>query len=137
MINELEANLSSKKAELKLAEVTYQRQFSLSKSQAVSKDNLDEARTEVEVKKAQVAGFEAQIDGIVTFIKTLQGQMVITAQEAPTIKNVRLLPLSAFVNEISPQVYEVEILNGEKVEKGQAKICSRNDVFIEVIDGLK
>ncbi|EMI5491990.1 macrolide transporter subunit MacA [Providencia stuartii] len=248
-IHELESNLALSKSELRLAEVTYQRQLSLSKLQAVSKQELDQAQTDVEVKKARVATYQAQIkrnqatldtaktnlkytqitapmDGIVTFIKTLQGQTVIAAQEAPTIltladmntmlvkaevseadviylepgqaasftvlgapdkrftgvlkdilptpekindaifyyasfevpnpqhllklqmtaqikidleshKNVLLLPLSALGDEVSPQVYEVEVLNGEKVEKRQVKINSRNDVQVEVVEGLK
>ncbi|EKT61852.1 macrolide transporter subunit MacA [Providencia burhodogranariea DSM 19968] len=247
--HELQANLALARAELKFAQATYQRQLSLSKLQAVSKQDLDQAETEVNVKKAQVANFEAQIkrnlatlntartnltytqitapmDGTVTSIKTLEGQTVIAVQQAPTIltladlntmmvkaevseadviylkpgqqasftvlgapnkrfsgvlkdilptpekindaifyyarfevpnpeqllklqmtaqvkieleshKNVLLLPLSALGNEVSPLVYEVEILNGESAEKKQIKIGSRNDVYVEVIDGLK
>lgn len=107
-LHELEANLSQAQAELKLAQVTYQRHVSLAKLQAVAQQDLDKAKTDVEVKKAQVATYQAQIkrskatldtaktnlnytqitapmDGIVTFIKTLEGQTVIAAQEAPTI----------------------------------------------------
>ncbi|MCW2258308.1 macrolide-specific efflux system membrane fusion protein [Providencia alcalifaciens] len=247
--HELEANLALAKAELKYAQATYQRQLSLSKLQAVAKQDLDKAQTDVDVKKAQVATFEAQIkrnlatlntaktnltytqitapmDGTVTSIKTLQGQTVIAVQQAPTIltladlntmmvkaevseadviylkpgqpasftvlgapdkrfsgvlkdilptpekindaifyyarfevpnpehllklqmtaqvkieleshKNVLLLPLSALGNEVSQFVYEVDVLNNENVEKRQIKIGSRNDVYIEVIDGLK
>ncbi|OAT53321.1 macrolide transporter subunit MacA [Providencia heimbachae] len=246
--HELEANLSLAKAELKLAEVTYQRHLSLAKMQAVAQQDLDKARTDVEVKKAQVVTYQAQIkrnqatldtaknnlqytqitapmDGIVTFIKTLQGQTVIAAQEAPTIltladlntmlvkaevseadviylepgqpasftvlgapdkkfsgelkdilptpekindaifyyarfevpnlqhllklqmtaqviieldsrKNVLLLPLSALGDEVSPQVYEVEVLKDDKAEKKQVEIGSRNDVYVEVVKGL-
>ncbi|ENR5391878.1 TPA: macrolide transporter subunit MacA [Providencia rettgeri] len=245
---ELEANLSLAQAELRLAQVTYQRHLSLAKLQAVAQQDLDKAKTDVEVKKAQVATYQAQIkrnqatldtaknnlnytqitapmDGIVTFIKTLQGQTVIAAQEAPTIltladldtmlvkaevseadviylepgqdasftvlgapdkkfagqlkdilptpekindaifyyarfevpnpqhllklqmtaqvtieldsrKNVLLLPLSALGNEISPQTYEVDILQGNKVEKKQVEIGSRNDVYVEITKGL-
>ncbi|MGO2305914.1 MAG: macrolide transporter subunit MacA [Providencia sp.] len=247
-IHELEANLALVQAELKLAQVTYQRQLSLAKLQVVSKQDLDKAKTDVEVKKAQVATYQAQIkrnqatldtsktnlnytqitapmDGIVTFIKTLQGQTVIAAQEAPTIltladlntmlvkaevseadviylepgqpasftvlgapdkkftgelkdilptpekindaifyyarfevpnpqhllklqmtaqvtieldshKNVLLLPLSALGDEISAQLYEVEVLNGDKTEKNQVEIGNRNNVYVEVVKGL-
>lgn len=247
--HELEASLSLSKAELKLAEKTYQRQLSLSKLQAVAQQELDKAQTEVEVKKAQVITFQAQIkrnqatldtaktnlqytqitapmDGIVTFIKTLQGQTVIAAQEAPTIltladlntmqvkaevseadviylksgqpasftilgapdkrfsgelkdiiptpekindaifyyarfdvpnpqhllklqmtaqvkidlesyKDVLLLPLSALGEEISPQLYDVDVLNNGNVDKHQVKIGNRNDVYAEVLEGLK
>ncbi|EJD6043168.1 MULTISPECIES: macrolide transporter subunit MacA [Providencia] len=245
---ELEANLSLAQAELRLAQVTYQRHVSLAKLQAVAQQDLDKAKTDVEVKKAQVATYQAQIkrnqatldtaktnlkytqitapmDGIVTFIKTLQGQTVIAAQEAPTIltladldtmlvkaevseadviylepgqeasftvlgapdkkfsgqlkdilptpekindaifyyarfevpnpqhllklqmtaqvkieldsrKNVLLLPLSALGDQISPQTYEVDILQGNKAEKKQIEIGSRNDVYVEVVKGL-
>lgn len=247
-IRELESNLSLAQAELRLAQVTYQRHVSLAKLQAVAQQDLDKAKTDVEVKKAQVANSQAQIkrnqatldtaktnlkytqitapmDGIVTFIKTLQGQTVIAAQEAPTIltladldtmlvkaevseadviylepgqsasftvlgapdkkfagklkdilptpekindaifyyarfevpnpqhllklqmtaqvkieldshKNVLLLPLSALGDEISAQVYEVDVLQGQKAEKKQIEIGSRNDVYVEVIKGL-
>lgn len=248
MTRELEANLSLVQAELRLAQLTYQRHLSLAKQQAVSQQELDKAKTDVEVKKAQVATYQAQIkrnqatldsaktnlkytqitapmDGIVTFIKTLQGQTVIAAQEAPTIltladldtmlvkaevseadviylepgqdasftvlgapdkkfsgqlkdilptpekindaifyyarfevpnpqhllklqmtaqvtielesrKNVLLLPLSALGNEISPQTYEVDILQGNKVEKKHVEIGGRNDVYVEITKGL-
>ncbi|WP_272680665.1 macrolide transporter subunit MacA [Providencia sp. PROV129] len=245
---ELEANLSLAQAELKLAQLTYQRHLSLAKLQAVAQQELDKARTDVDVKKAQVATYQAQIkrnqatldtaktnlkytqitapmDGIVTFIKTLQGQTVIAAQEAPTIltladldtmlvkaevseadviylepgqeasftvlgapdkkfsgqlkdilptpekindaifyyarfevpnpqhllklqmtaqvkidldsrKDVLILPLSALGDEVSPQVYDVEVLEGQKAEKKQIEIGSRNDVSVEVVKGL-
>lgn len=247
-IRELESNLSLAQAELRLAQITYQRHLSLAKLQAVAQQDLDKAKTDVEVKKAQVANSQAQIkrnratldtaktnlkytqitapmDGIVTFIKTLQGQTVIAAQEAPTIltladldtmlvkaevseadviylepgqsasftvlgapdkkfagklkdilptpekindaifyyarfevpnpqhllklqmtaqvkieldsrKNVLLLPLSALGDEISAQVYEVDVLQGQKAEKKHIEIGSRNDVYVEVIKGL-
>ncbi|MGG4607903.1 macrolide transporter subunit MacA [Providencia sp. Me31A] len=247
-IRELESNLSLAQAELRLAEITYQRHLSLAKLQAVAQQDLDKAKTDVDVKKAQVANSQAQIkrnqatldtaktnlkytqitapmDGIVTFIKTLQGQTVIAAQEAPTIltladldtmlvkaevseadviylepgqsasftvlgapdkkfsgklkdilptpekindaifyyarfevpnpqhllklqmtaqvkieldsrKNVLLLPLSALGDEISAQVYEVDLLQGQKAEKKQIEIGSRNDVYVEVVKGL-
>ncbi|HHS2761821.1 TPA: macrolide transporter subunit MacA [Providencia alcalifaciens] len=248
-IHELESNLALAQAELKLAQVTYQRHLSLSKVQAVSRQELDKARTDVEVNKAKVATYQSQIkrnrasldtaktnlkytqitapmDGIVTFIKTLQGQTVIAAQEAPTIltladldtmlvkaevseadviylepgqsasftvlgapdkkfagklkdilptpekindaifyyarfevpnpqhllklqmtaqvvieleshKNVLLLPLLALGNEVSPQVYEVEVLNGGVPQKRTVEIGSRNDVSVEIIKGLQ
>lgn len=106
--NELNANLRQAKAELHLAQLTYQRQLKLISSRVISQDELDRAKTEVDVKSARVATYEAQIkknsasldtaktnlqytritapmDGVVTFIKTLEGQTVIAAQEAPTI----------------------------------------------------
>lgn len=248
-IHELESNLALAQAELKLAQVTYQRHLSLSKVQAVAQQELDKARTDVEVNKAKVATYQSQIkrnrasldtaktnlkytqitapmDGIVTFIKTLQGQTVIAAQEAPTIltladldtmlvkaevseadviylepgqsasftvlgapdkkfagklkdilptpekindaifyyarfevpnpqhllklqmtaqvvieleshKNVLLLPLLALGNEVTPQVYEVEVLNDGIPQKRNIEIGGRNDVSVEVIKGLQ
>ncbi len=42
--------------------------------------------------------------------------------ELESRKNVLLLPLSALGNEISPQTYEVDILQGNKVEKNTLKL---------------
>ncbi|EPL5635046.1 TPA: macrolide transporter subunit MacA [Proteus mirabilis] len=106
--NELTANLQQAKAELRLAQLTYQRQLKLIGTHVIAQEELDRTKTDVEVKKARVATYEAQIrknqatldtartnlqytritapmDGVVTFIKTLEGQTVIAAQEAPTI----------------------------------------------------
>lgn len=106
--NELRANLQQAKAELRLAQLTYQRQLKLMGTHAIAQEELDRAKTDVEVKKARIITYEAQIkknqatldtaktnlqytritapmDGVVTFIKTLEGQTVIAAQEAPTI----------------------------------------------------
>ncbi|WP_434525319.1 macrolide transporter subunit MacA [Photorhabdus asymbiotica] len=107
-IKELNANLMEAKAQLKLAQLTLQRQNDLAKVQAVSHQELDQVKTDVEVKRAKVETLLAQIsknqasldtaqtnlqytritapmDGMVVNIKTLQGQTVIAAQEAPTI----------------------------------------------------
>lgn len=106
--NELKANLQQAKAELRLAQLTYQRQLKLIGTHAIAQEELDRTKTDVEVKKARIVTYEAQIkknqatldtartnlqytritapmDGVVTFIKTLEGQTVIAAQEAPTI----------------------------------------------------
>ncbi|WP_118986313.1 macrolide transporter subunit MacA [Photorhabdus sp. CRCIA-P01] len=107
-IKELNADLIDARAQLKLARLTLQRQNNLAKVHAVSLQELDQAKTDVEVKRAKVETLLAQIsknqasldtaqtnlqytritapmDGIVVNIKTLQGQTVIAAQEAPTI----------------------------------------------------
>lgn len=106
--NELKANLQQAQAELRLAQLTYQRQLKLIAAHVISQEELDRTKTDVEVKKARIITYEAQIkknqatldsaktnlqytritapmDGVVTFIKTLEGQTVIAAQEAPTI----------------------------------------------------
>lgn len=106
--NELRANLQQAQAELRLAQLTYQRQLKLIGTHAIAQDELDRTKTDVEIKKARIITYQAQIkknqatldtaktnlqytritapmDGIVTFIKTLEGQTVIAAQEAPTI----------------------------------------------------
>ncbi|WP_109398045.1 macrolide transporter subunit MacA [Proteus faecis] len=106
--NELKANLQQAQAELRLAQLTYQRQLKLIGTHAIAQDELDRTKTDVEVKKARIITYQAQIkknqatldtaktnlqytritapmDGVVTFIKTLEGQTVIAAQEAPTI----------------------------------------------------
>ncbi len=54
MTRELEANLSLVQAELRLAQLTYQRHLSLAKQQAVSQQELDKAKTDVEVKKRKL-----------------------------------------------------------------------------------
>lgn len=136
-IHELEANLALSRAELKLAQATYQRRLQLSKVQAVSLQELDESQTDVEVKKARVDTYLSQIkrnqatldtaktnlqytqitapmDGIVTHIKTLQGQTVIAAQEAPTI--LTLADLSTML--VNAEVSEADViylLPGQKV----------------------
>ncbi|AWK41441.1 macrolide transporter subunit MacA [Photorhabdus laumondii subsp. laumondii] len=107
-IKELNADLIEAKAQLKLAQLTLKRQNNLAKVQAVSLQELDQVKTDVEVKRAKIENLLAQIsknqasldtaqtnlqytritapmDGIVVNIKTLQGQTVIAAQEAPTI----------------------------------------------------
>lgn len=107
-VNELKANLAQAQAEYQFALATYQRRLQLAKVQVISKQELDESRKDVDVKKAAIDTYNAQIkrnqatldtakndlqytnirapmDGIVTQIKTLQGQTVIAAQEAPTI----------------------------------------------------
>ncbi|WP_311748030.1 macrolide transporter subunit MacA [Proteus penneri] len=106
--NELRANLQQAQAELRLAQLTYQRQLKLIGTHAIAQDELDRTKTDVEVKKARIITYQAQIkknqatldtaktnlqytritapmDGVVTFINTLEGQTVIAAQEAPTI----------------------------------------------------
>ncbi|KLN96125.1 macrolide transporter subunit MacA [Moellerella wisconsensis] len=136
-IHELEANLALAKAELKLAKTTYQRRLNLAQAQAVSRQELDEAQTDVEVKKARVDTYLAQIkryqatlntaktnleytnitapiEGIVTHIKTLQGQTVIAAQEAPTI--LTLADLNTML--VKAEVSEADVIYlqpGQKV----------------------
>lgn len=57
--------------------------------------------------------------------------------ELESHKNVLLLPLLALGNEVSPQVYEVEVLNGGVPQKRTVEIGSRNDVSVEIIKGLQ
>ncbi|VFS58111.1 Macrolide-specific efflux protein macA precursor [Kluyvera cryocrescens] len=105
---ELNAQRQQAEAEWRLASVTYSRQQQLAKTQAVSRQDLDTAATEMAVKKAQIGTIDAQIKrnqasldtaktnldftrivapmrGEVTQITTLQGQTVIAAQQAPNI----------------------------------------------------
>lgn len=105
---ELRAQRRQAEAEMKLARVTLSRQQQLARTQAVSRQDLDTAATELAVKEAQLGTIDAQIKrnqaslstaktnldytritapiaGEVTQITTLQGQTVIAAQQAPNI----------------------------------------------------
>ncbi len=105
---ELRAQRAQAQAERNLAQVTLTRQQALAKTQAISKQDLDTAATELAVKQAQIGTIDAQIKrnqasldtaktnldytqivapmaGEVTQITTLQGQTVIAAQQAPNI----------------------------------------------------
>ena len=67
-------------------------------------------------------------------------KLQMTAQvviELESHNNVLLLPLLALGNEVTPQVYEVEVLNDGIPQKRNVEIGSRNDVSVEVISGLK
>ena len=58
---ELRAQRQQAEAEWKLASVTFSRQQQLAKTQAVSRQDLDTAATEMAVKKAQIGTIDAQI----------------------------------------------------------------------------
>ncbi len=124
-LEELNAQLTQAKAELKFAEVTLARQQKLAKVQAVSRQELDRAVTEVAVKKASIGTINAQVnkskasldtakinldytkivapmDGEVVQITTLEGQTVIAAQQAPnilTLANMGTMLVKAQVSE--------------------------------------
>ncbi len=107
-VNENRARLKQAQAEYAFAKATYERRLALSKTQVISKQDVDEARRNMDVQlaaidtgKAQVArnqatldsarndlqytNIRAPMDGVVTELKTLQGQTVIAMQQAPTI----------------------------------------------------
>lgn len=107
-VNENRARLKQAQAEYVFAKATYERRLALSKTQVISKQDVDEARRNMDVQlaaidtgKAQVArnqatldsarndlqytNIRAPMDGVVTELKTLQGQTVIAMQQAPTI----------------------------------------------------
>ena len=122
---ELRAQRQQAEAEWKLASVTLSRQQQLAKTQAISRQDLDTAATEMVVKKAQIGTIDAQIKrnqasldtaktnldftrivapmaGEVTQITTLQGQTVIAAQQAPnilTLADLRTMLVKAQVSE--------------------------------------
>ncbi|ANI28709.1 macrolide transporter [Yersinia entomophaga] len=124
-LQDLNAQLLQAKAERQLAEVTLSRQQQLAKLQAVSLQVLDQAATDLAVKKAKVGTISAQIsktkasldtakinldytkisapmDGDVVQITTLQGQTVIAAQQAPnilTLADMRTMLVNAQVSE--------------------------------------
>jgi macrolide-specific efflux system membrane fusion protein len=110
--------------------VTYSRQQRLAQTQAVSRQDLDTAATEMAVKQAQIGTIDAQIKrnqasldtaktnldytrivapmrGEVTQITTLQGQTVIAAQQAPNI--LTLADLSTML--VKAQVSEADVIH--------------------------
>lgn len=127
---ELRAQRAQAQAERNLAQVTLTRQQALAKTQAISKQDLDTATTELAVKQAQIGTIDAQIKrnqasldtaktnldytkivapmaGEVTQITTLQGQTVIAAQQAPNI--LTLADMSTML--VKAQVSEADVIH--------------------------
>ncbi|SFQ96480.1 MULTISPECIES: macrolide transporter subunit MacA [unclassified Enterobacter] len=127
---ELRAQRRQADAEKRLAQVTLTRQQQLAKTQAVSRQDLDKAITELAVKEAQIGTIDAQIKrnqatldtaktnldytrivapmaGEVTEITTLQGQTVIAAQQAPNI--LTLADMSTML--VKAQVSEADVIH--------------------------
>ncbi|EOW6741869.1 macrolide transporter subunit MacA [Cronobacter dublinensis] len=127
---ELRAQRRQAEAEMKLARVTLSRQQQLAHTQAISRQDLDTAATELAVKEAQIGTIDAQIQrnqaslstartnldytritapiaGEVTQITTLQGQTVIAAQQAPNI--LTLADLSTML--VKAQVSEADVIH--------------------------
>lgn len=107
-VSEIKARLKQAEAEYAFAQATYQRRLALAKTQVISKQDVDEARRNMDVQRAAIDTYKAQVarnqatldtarndlqytnirapmDGVVTELKTLQGQTVIAMQQAPTI----------------------------------------------------
>lgn len=127
---ELRAQRAQAQAERHLAQVTLARQQALAKTQAISRQDLDTAATELAVKQAQIGTIDAQIKrnqatldtaktnldytrimapmaGEVTQITTLQGQTVIAAQQAPNI--LTLADMSTML--VKAQVSEADVIH--------------------------
>ncbi|WP_407057019.1 macrolide transporter subunit MacA [Citrobacter koseri] len=127
---ELRAQRRQAEAEWKLERVTLSRQQQLAKTQAISRQELDTAATEMAVKQAQIGTIDAQIKrnqasldtaktnldytrivapmaGEVTQITTLQGQTVIAAQQAPNI--LTLADMSTML--VKAQVSEADVIH--------------------------
>ncbi|WP_436893689.1 macrolide transporter subunit MacA [Siccibacter turicensis] len=127
---ELRAQRRQAQAEAALARVTLSRQQQLAKTQAISRQDLDTAATELAVKEAQIGTIDAQIQrnqasldtaktnldytkivapmaGEVTQITTLQGQTVIAAQQAPNI--LTLADLGTML--VKAQVSEADVIH--------------------------
>ena len=127
---ELRAQRRQAVAELKLAQATLSRQQQLAKTQAISRQDLDTAVTQLAVKEAQTGTIDAQIKrnqasldtaktnldytritapiaGEVTQITTLQGQTVIAAQQAPNI--LTLADLGTML--VKAQVSEADVIH--------------------------
>ncbi|WP_312311548.1 macrolide transporter subunit MacA [Atlantibacter sp.] len=129
-LQELRAQRMQAVAEMQLAKVTLGRQQALAKTQAISRQDLDTAVTDLAVKQARIGTIDAQIKrnqasldtaktnldftriiapmaGEVTQITTLQGQTVIAAQQAPNI--LTLADLSTML--VKAQVSEADIIH--------------------------
>ncbi len=129
-LRELRAQRRQAQAQAKLSQVTLARQQALAKTLAVSRQDLDTAATDVDVKLAQLGTIDAQIQrnqasldtaktnldftrivapmaGEVTQITTLQGQTVIAAQQAPNI--LTLADLSTML--VKAQVSEADVIH--------------------------
>ena len=127
---ELRAQRAQALAERNLAQVTLTRQQALAKTQAISKQDLDTATTQLAVKQAPTGTIDAQIKrnqasldtaktnldytqivapmaGEVTQITTLQGQTVIAAQQAPNI--LTLADMSTML--VKAQVSEADVIH--------------------------
>ncbi|WP_338803173.1 macrolide transporter subunit MacA [Xenorhabdus griffiniae] len=133
----LEANLRGARAELKLAQLKVNRLRHLFKLHVISQQELDSSVTDMQSKAARIDDLVAQIkqnkakldtaktnlqytritapiEGIVTDIKTFQGQTVIAAQQAPTI--LTLANLDTMI--VNAEVSEADVINlapGQKV----------------------
>ncbi|OKP04755.1 macrolide transporter subunit MacA [Xenorhabdus eapokensis] len=133
----LEANLRGAQAELKLAQLKVNRVKHLFKLHLISHQELDSNITDMQSKAARADDLAAQIkqnkakldtaktnlqytriiapiEGIVADIKTLQGQTVIAAQQAPTI--LTLANLDTMI--VNAEVSEADVINlapGQKV----------------------
>jgi len=127
-IREVEATLMELRAQRRQAEA--EKRLAAVRTQAVSRQDLDSAATELAVKEAQSGTIEAQIKrnqatldtaktnldytriiapmaGEVTQITTLQGQTVIAAQQAPNI--LTLADMSTML--VKAQVSEADVIH--------------------------
>lgn len=82
-LREYQANLALARAELKLAEMTYQRYVDLAKHQAISQQEFDRVKTDVEVKKARVKIYIAQINRNQASLNTAKTNLKYTNLTAP------------------------------------------------------
>ncbi|WP_092507316.1 macrolide transporter subunit MacA [Xenorhabdus mauleonii] len=134
-INSLQFNLRGAQSELGLAQLKVSRLKKLSNLNVVSQEALDIATTDVDLKlskindlKSQIKQNKARLDtaktklqytsiiapiaGVVTDIKTFQGQTVISTQTAPTI--LTLTNLDTMV--VNAEISEADII---KLKPGQ------------------
>ncbi|EEG83902.1 hypothetical protein PROPEN_04673 [Proteus penneri ATCC 35198] len=75
--NELRANLQQAQAELRLAQLTYQRQLKLIGTHAIAQDELDRTKTDVEVKKARIITYQAQIKKEPSYVRYSKNESAI------------------------------------------------------------
>lgn len=129
-LRELEAQREQAGEEYRLASLTVKRKGYLAQTQALSRQELDEARVMTAVKKASIAEIDARIArnratldtaninlvytrivapiaGVVTEITTRQGQTVIAAQQAPNI--LTLADLGTMI--VNARVSEADVIH--------------------------
>ncbi len=145
-LESLQAQKAAKELQLKLAGLTLQRQKELLPQDAVSQQDLDTAQTNYDVARADLAAIVAQIkqaqanfdsakanlqytrivapiDGDVVSITTLEGQTVISAQQAPTI--LRLADLETMT--VKAQVSEADVVRLKTGQEAYFTILGQPD----------
>jgi macrolide-specific efflux system membrane fusion protein len=136
VLDSLDAQKQASQASLWQAEIAFQRQKEMIKKEATSKQDVDAANALVQVNKANIASYEAQIrqaktqvdsakaslaytkilapmDGEVAAIFTQEGQTLVASQQAPVI--LKLANLDQMT--VRAQISEADVM---KIHVGDA-----------------